>query len=120
MTTPKRDRVVIPVTIANGQSLSAAVNLGGLELVGIAMPAAWTAAAITLAGLAADGTYGKIQNEAGTEFSVTSPAAQTYVALSYAVTGCIKGLGWVKVRSGVAATPVAQGAERVLWLVCLT
>ncbi len=120
MTTPKRDRVVIPVVIANGTSLSAAVNLGGLELVGVAMPAAWTAASLTFAGLAADGTYGKIQNEAGTELTITSPGAQLYIALSQAVTGVVRGLGSIKVRSGTAGTPVNQGADRTLWLICLT
>lgn len=121
MTTPKRDRIVIPVTIANGQSLSAAINLGGLELVGLAMPAAWTAASITFAGLTSDGvTFGKIQNEAGTELTITGPAAGLYIALSQAVTGVVRGLGQIKVRSGTAGVPVAQGADRILWLICLT
>lgn len=121
MTTPKRDRVVIPVLIASGGSLSAAINLGGLELVGVAMPAAWDAANITFVGLSADGsTYGKVQNEAGTELTITSPAAQLYIALSQAVTGVVRGLGSIKVRSGTAALPVNQTANRTLWLVCLT
>jgi hypothetical protein len=37
----------IPVTTTSGTSLSPAVALGGRTLVGIGMPAAWDAAALT-------------------------------------------------------------------------
>lgn len=119
-TATSRQRVVVPVTIASGQSQASPVNLGGLELVGIAMPAAWDTAAITLLGLAADGsTYSPVKNEAGTEFSV-SVAAGSYTALSVAATGIVKGLGLVRVRSGNLTTPVAQSASRVVHLICLS
>ena len=36
------------VTIANGQSLSGAVNLSGFTLIGIDLPSAWTTANLTL------------------------------------------------------------------------
>ena len=39
--------VVIPAVIAAGNSLSAAVDLGGLRLAGIEMPAGWTSAGLT-------------------------------------------------------------------------
>lgn len=121
MTAPRRDRITVKVTILNGQSLSSEVNLNGLEIVGVEMPAGWDAASITLAALVADGTtFGKVQNEAGTEFTVTSPAAGLYIALSNAVTGVVKGLGRVKVRSGTASVPVNQTAQRDFFLVCLT
>ena len=45
----------ISVTIANGTSLSAAVNLGSGKLRGIALPAAWTAAVLSFQ-VSLDGT----------------------------------------------------------------
>lgn len=114
-----RQRVVVPVTIVSGQSQGSIVNLGGMELVGIAMPSAWDTAAVTLLALAADGsTYAAVKNEGGTEFSVTV-AAGSYTALSGAATGIIRGLGMVKVRSGTSGTPVNQTANRTLHLICL-
>jgi hypothetical protein len=113
------DRTVVPVVIANGTSLSADVNVNGRTIVGIQMPAGWDTASITFAALtrSASGTdtYGKVQDQGGTEVVVTAPAADTYVAI--APTQAVVGLGRIKVRSGVAATPVNQPAERTLYLV---
>jgi len=112
-----RDRTVIPVTIASGASLSGDVNVNDLRIVGIEMPAGWTAASITFAALIGDGTYGKVQDAGGTEVTITAPAAGTYIAIADTV--ALIGLGRIKVRSGVAATPVNQAADRDFHLVCV-
>ena len=55
------------IIIANGSSLSAALNASGRVLVGIYMPAAWTTAGLAFEGaLTEDGTYVPIQT-AGAE-----------------------------------------------------
>ncbi|HEY6057011.1 MAG TPA: hypothetical protein VIV06_03215 [Candidatus Limnocylindrales bacterium] len=114
----RRDRIIIPVTIASGQSLSGEVNVNALEIVGIEMPTGWDAASITFAALVADGvTFGKVQNAGGSEVTMTTPAANVYVAVA---DGALRGLGRIKVRSGTAGAAVNQTAQRVLRLVCLT
>lgn len=112
-----RNRTLVKVTIANGTSLSDTVNVNDLRIVGIQMPAGWTAASITFAALLATGTYGKVQDSAGNEVTITSPAADIYVAIADTI--ALKGLGMLRVRSGTAALGVNQGAERILYLVCV-
>jgi hypothetical protein len=116
-------RTLVPVLISSGTALSAEVTVGAKRIVGIQMPAGWDAASITFAALTRQSaaappvlTFGKVQDAGGTEVTVTAPAADTYVALADTV--ALYGLGRVKVRSGVAATPVNQTADRVLYLVC--
>jgi hypothetical protein len=116
-------RTVIPVTIASGQSLSAEVNVGAKRIVGIQMPAGWDTAGITFVAVTRQTnaavptvTYGKVQDAGGTELLITTPVADAYVAI--APTAATDGLGRIKVRSGVAATPVNQTADRNFFLVC--
>lgn len=107
--------------IANGASLSGAVALtaysqnGGLHPTAIVMPAAWTAAAITLQG-SIDGcqTFQNIFLQAGTEYTVTSPAASEYMVLN---PNDLVGINCLKVRSGTSASPVNQGAARAILVV---
>jgi len=109
-------RTLIPVTILNGQTASLEVAVGGKRIVGIQMPAAWTAGAITFqaltrqsaAGLA---TFGNVVDSANAAISITTPTADTYIAL--APTQALYGLGRVKVVAGGA-----QGAQRDFFLVC--
>ena len=89
------------------------------------MPAGWDAASISFAALTRrddstvvpTDTYGKVQDAGGTEVVITTPAADVYIAI--ADTSALFALGWVKVRSGVAATPVTQTASRTLRLVVI-
>lgn len=94
--------------IANGASQSNALDIFGQAITGFQMPTGWTAAAITLlASVDEDGPFQPVYDADGTELTVTT-AASRFVALDPA------GLRfrYVKLRSGVAATPVNQGAER--------
>ena len=126
MTVPKRDRVLVPVTILSGQSLSAEVNVGSMEIVGVQMPAGWDAAGLALQAATRStvgppnvATFGNVIDIAGVALPLaTAPLLDTYVAL--APTAAFVGLGRVKVRSGTNAVPVNQTANRDFFLVCLT
>jgi len=105
------------VTIANGESLSGSTDLTGYSLVAIQMPAAWTAASITFAGSSTNGgTYGKLRDYAGTEYTITSPLVTEYIPLGTYLPD-LAGVRFLKVRSGTAASAVAQGAARVITLI---
>jgi hypothetical protein len=104
------------VTIANGASLSSAGDLGGTRLVGIIMPAAWTAAALTFQ-VSYDGgtTFANLYDEYGLEYTVTADAGRAIKvpALDFLIGA------QVKVRSGTSGTPANQGAARDLILVSM-
>ena len=107
-------------TIALNGTQSNAIDLEGYQLAALIMPAAWTASGgITfLASDTLDGTYGPVYDDTGTEVKVTAasggaagtriPIVQNAVALA--------SLRFIKLRSGVAGTEVAQGAERIITL----
>lgn len=103
-------------TIANGESLSSAVDLDNGKFVGIIMPAAWTAAAITLA-VSDDGvTYYPLFDDGGNEVTITVAAGE---AISSTTSGLLHLAYWnfVKFRSGTSGTPVNQGAARTIKIV---
>ena len=101
------------VLIANTTSLSAEVDLGIKVLVGIVMPAAWTAAALTFQASFDGGTTWLNMQTASAELSYTAAAGQ-YIAVDPTLW---RGANAIKVRSGTAASPVAQGADRILTLI---
>jgi len=102
---------VLPVHFAAAGTLSEAVSLNGLLLVGIEMPAEWTAADFTfLAGSVPDvvrDLYGDDDNE------VTVQAAEDrYITLANPLR--FAGVKFLQVRSGTAATPVEQEEARLV------
>lgn len=106
-----------PAVIAAGQSLSAAVSLGALTLVGISMPATWTVAALTFQ-VSPDGgtTWQELFNDAGAEISITAAAGQFIIPVadpSY----LWRGINMVKVRSGTPSAPVVQTGGATINLV---
>lgn len=107
----------IDVTIAATESLSTQADLEGFSVVAIEMPAAWTAAAITVqAASLRDGTFKDVVDDGGTEVSITAAASQV-IAVS-AAKDALAPLRFIKLRSGTGALPVAQAAERVIRLIC--
>lgn len=103
-------------TIANGASLSGEVDLEGQAIQAIQMPAAWTAASLTFtASSASGGTFDPVHDDGGTEVTITAAAARM-IGLD-AIARELDGLRFIKVRSGTTATPVNQGAERILTLI---
>jgi hypothetical protein len=68
-------------TIANGQTVSSAVDLGGTTLCGLMMPAAFTGVALTFQG-SIDGTnFAIVKGSDGNDLSLTVAAAR-YVKLN--------------------------------------
>lgn len=118
---PAQAASTVTANIANGASLSGAVALtvysqaSSLHPVGILMPAAWTAAGITLQGSVDNcQTFFNMFIQAGTEYTVTSPAASEYMILS---PNDLVGINCLKVRSGTSGSPVNQGAARAIGIV---
>jgi len=104
----------LSVTIANGAALSNAAKLNGATLLGIEMSAAWTAATLTFQHSINGTNFFDMYDGSGTEVALTVVAAH-YVFLPPANWS---GIVYLKVRSGTGGTPVNQGAERILKLVC--
>lgn len=102
-----------PVTIASGQSLSPEVDLGANSLVGIAMPAAWTAAALTFQVSPDGGTTWLELQSTSAVISFTAAAGQ-FIAVDPTA---LRGFNALKVRSGTSGAPVTQGANATLTLI---
>jgi len=103
----------VNAVIANGGSLSPAVELGGRwSLVGIKYPSAWTPAVLTFQVSFDGSTYDTLLDDAGNAISKTVSADQ-YRELDSSE---FKSAVFIKLRSGTAAAPVAQLAERTFTL----
>lgn len=106
----------VDVTIASGASLSGAANLGGLHAVGVLMSAGWTAANLTFQ-ISVDGvTYYDLYDKTGLELSIIAGASR-FIQLDL---GIFAGFNFVKLRSGTTGTPVNQGSDRALSIICRT
>jgi len=110
-----RDYRTVTATIANGASLSGEVDLGGAAILGIHMPAAWTAAVLTFqAAPASGGTFADVYDDLGNEVTLTVDTSRAVgVDLK---SGALAPYRFIKIRSGTSAAAVAQGAERALTL----
>jgi hypothetical protein len=97
-------------TIANGASLSGAIDLGQSRAARIVMPAAWTAADLTVQTSYDGVTYNNLYNSDGTEYTIKAAASRS-ILLSLVD---FIGIRFLKLRSGTSGTPVNQGADRVL------
>lgn len=98
--------------IPNADSQSGIIDLREFNLVALQTPAAWTTANITFLGSLDGVTYCTVKDSGGTEVAVTTAASTSHV-LNPETFG---GFRYLKVRSGTAASPVNQGAERVVLL----
>lgn len=106
------------VTIPNAGSLSTSggdaagvLDLRKKCLVGLQMPSAWTAALITF-DVSMDGgiTFSPLYDALGAERSLNVVALRSISLDPTNFMGCTH----LKIRSGTAATPVNQGAARVI------
>jgi hypothetical protein len=98
------------VTIANGQSLSAAFCLGQGVPLSVQMPAAFTGTSITFQGSNDNSTYQNLYDDAGNEITVLVSASRN-VKLPAAD---LAGFSYYKIRSGTAGTPAVEAADRTL------
>lgn len=102
--------------IAAGQAISAAVPLGEKTLVGILVPANWTAASLSFQASIDDVNFFELVDGAGNPMSFTVAAGQI-VAVDPTKW---RGVTSVKVRSGTSAVPVNQTAAVLLALITRT
>lgn len=103
-------------TILSGASLSGAIALGVQVLVGIQMPAAWTAASLTFQVSIDNGvTWTNLFDDGGNEVTLapTSPAGK-YLATD---PSAFAGITFLKIRSGTNGSPVTQLGDRAFTLV---
>lgn len=101
-------------TIANGTSLSDAIDLKEGELLAISMPSSWTAANLTLQSSKDGGsTWQNVYDKSGTEVTITA-AADRYIVLDSSLADLLRGVRNLKIRSGTSGAAVNQGAERVI------
>jgi acyl-coenzyme A synthetase/AMP-(fatty) acid ligase len=107
----------VTVTIANGAALSDGISLKGKTVVGLLMPATWTAAAASFAVLRTGSTYVPLYNQSGevvVSASVISASEARWIALN---PNDFLGVVGIKVRSGINGTTVNQGGARVVTLI---
>lgn len=111
------EHLSIPVAIAAGATgLSGVVNISGMSLLAIKMPASWVAANITfMACESKDGTFYDLYDDAGSEVTVTAAQQRTISCDSVALK--LAPLQFIKVRSGTTATPVNQTGAPTLYLI---
>jgi hypothetical protein len=107
--------VVKTATIANGESLSGAVELQGFKFFSIVMPAAWTTANLTFQGSDDGVTFQDIYMN-GAEVVETVIAGKTY-AIDQNILA-LAAIPYLKIRSGTSASAVAQAAQRSIKVVC--
>lgn len=101
-------------TIADGQSLSAAVDLNGASIVGIATAAGWGTAVITFQ-VSPDGTtWYEYEDVNGATITIPSIAASKYRAI---VPVDFAGVRYLKVRSGTSGAPVVQSGGDAVSLI---
>jgi len=105
-------RTTTVVSIPNGTSVSASLDLATTALIGFIAPAAWTVAALNIEA-SIDGTTwvtAGLFNQAGTAVSSWSSVT---AGAGYSVDSAAM-LPWryIRFRSGTAAAPVTQLAQR--------
>jgi hypothetical protein len=105
----KRAQTAATITVATNATTSAEVDLGGTEIVGIQMPAAFTGTAITfLVSTVSGGTYQPLVDGTGSSVSKTV-AASKYVGIDPTL---FHGIRFVKIVSGSS-----EGADRVFTII---
>jgi len=109
--------------IAINGSVSNSFCKKSYENVVIIMPSAWTTADLTFLVSDDNVTFGDLyvgdNAEALVEVNVTGPAASQVIALTGKLRDALKSCPYIKIRSGVTATPVAQAAARTFKIILM-
>jgi len=109
-------RTTVTATIPNGGSVTPTVDLASACLLAFIAPAAWSAAALNIEVSMTGGASASEWATAGL-FDASGVATGQYASLTggaaYAVDfNSLLGYRYVRLRSGTAASPVNQGAQR--------
>ena len=102
-------------TIANGASLSDAVDLGDARAARIVMPASWTTANLTFQTSPDGSTWNNLYDSYDTEYTVKAAASRS-ILLPLVDFLSIR---YLKVRSGTSGSAVNQGGARSLQIVAV-
>jgi len=106
-----------PVTIANNESLSGALDITGLEVLAIYQPANCEGTAFTFQASPDGGTtYADVQTDSA-ELSLTKSATAAQVIL-IPETKRVRGPTHIKVRTGTSGSATVQTGAVTIW-VCL-
>jgi hypothetical protein len=108
-------RAAKPFQFRVGFALSDAVDVEGYDPVALQLPAAWGTANITfLAAEKFDGTYSSVYGPTGVEAMATVGTSTRVILLTQTTLADIRGLRYMKLRSGTEATQVPVAADRVV------
>lgn len=102
----------VTATISLGQSLTSSINLGGLRVFGIKMPASWDTANLTFQVSLDGGTWTNMYLDDDSEYTAKA-AASRFIVLPV---DKFCGVPFIKIRSGTSGSPVNQTADRTLTL----
>jgi hypothetical protein len=105
---------LLPVTFAAGAPASGTVSLLNLHIIGIDMPATWTAATITFLTSIDGITFKTTADVTGAEITITA-AASTHIVVPPLSAPSAK---FVKLQSGSSAATVNQVSATTLTLQC--
>ena len=109
-------RKTVTATIASGAALSNVIDVRGYRVAGIMMPGTWTAAKVSFRCCdTSGGTFLDVYNDANAEVSMDVTAAKVHMINT--LRNQLSGLSYIKLRSGVTATPVNQAADREITLI---
>jgi hypothetical protein len=111
--------IQVNAVIALGASQSNVIDVQNANSLALLIPAAWTAAAITFLGAEkSNGTFLPIYDDSENEISVAVDKINVSTAISLAaISEELRPFRYIKLRSGVAATPVVQEAARTIYVV---
>jgi hypothetical protein len=103
----------VTATIAAAGTLSGAVQLNGTSLLQVLMPAGWDAAALSFQTCETeDGTFADLYDSFGTEVTLAVAAGRSVLVPD----DMLRGVNFVKLRSGTSGATVAQTADRAITL----
>lgn len=103
------------VTILINESLSAAVECGGFDVLRVVMPAGWDAADITFQ-VSDDGgtTFRNLYWDWGAEMAIDAAAGRVIELSPFVL---LQHIDQIRVRSGTSGVAVSQSTARTLYLV---
>ena len=111
-------------TVSMATNLSLVINKSRYRNMLIFMPATWTAADITFAvSSTKTGTFGKLvvaENEtAPKEVRVKDPVASMVISLTGKLKDALEACSFIKLRSGIASSPVNQDSARTFTIILM-
>lgn len=113
---PINTRSLLTATIASGESVTAAIDLGNTSLVGFVAPAAWTTAALNI-GVSVDGTNWATAALDSFGSAVSSWSSVTAGAAYSVDPAAMLPWRYIRFRSGTQASPVNQSAARTFTVI---